>query len=277
MNWIDAVSQMQRQNQAFVLVSVLEVQGSAPRGQLSKMVITKDQIFDSIGGGNLEFQAMTKARELLLSNYAEMEMEEYTLGEDLTQCCGGRVTLLFECFPSCDFQVVLCGAGHVGRALTKILAELPCKVNWLDERAELLLDTYSQLGSPSNVTPCVVDNPHSAIEGSPPSSLYLVMTHSHESDFEFCEAILSRNDVGICGLIGSRSKSAKFRSRLQKKGFSETELEKFTCPIGLDIGAGKQPMEVAVAVVAQLMLHASMMRKRNRVEAELPLTVVPNS
>lgn len=257
MNWIDALTHLQKLNQSFVLVSILKVEGSAPRGQLSKMVITADQIFDSIGGGNLEYQAMDRARDLLVENRPAAETEEYTLGEDLTQCCGGRVTLLLECFPRCEFQVVLCGAGHVGRALATVLAELPCKVMWLDERADLLMKAYTELGSPSNVSPLVINSPHQAIEGSPPRSLYLVMTHSHESDFEFCEAVLSREDIQFCGLIGSQSKSAKFRSRLKKKGFSDLELDRLTCPIGLDIGAGKLPMEVAVAIAAQILQIAS--------------------
>lgn len=276
MSWIDAIGTLRRKNEAFVLVTILNVDGSAPRGPQTKMIITGENIFDSIGGGNLEFQAMEKARELLAQNQPNIESKEYTLGQDLTQCCGGRVKLLFECFPSCDFQVVLCGAGHVGKALVKILAELPCQVNWLDARSGLLFESYAELGSPSNVTPHAIENPYRAIEQCLPSSFYLIMTHSHETDFEYCEAILARNDIRFCGLIGSKSKAVKFRKRLGQKGFSPGELNRLTSPIGLDIGAGKHPMEVAIATAAQLMQIANGDGKKEAEGSRQGLEVVAN-
>ena len=64
---------------------------------------------------------------------------------------------------------------------------------------------------------------------------------------------LSRDDFPYCGLIGSRSKSVSFRKRLSRKGFSDAELARLTSPIGVDLGGGKLPMEVAVSVAAQLL------------------------
>ena len=253
MKWIDALVTMRQQNIGFVLVTVLEVEGSAPRNQQSKMVITESQIFDSIGGGKLEHQAMQQARMMLHQNVQSSVRQSYTLGKDLTQCCGGKVEILFECFIRYDFNIVLCGAGHVGKAMVKILSDLPCRVTWTDSRKNLLHQAMEELSTPSNVIADVMQNPFALIEASPVDSLYLVMTHSHEIDFELCEAILGRKDVAYCGLIGSRSKAAKFRSRLKRKGFSDTELDRLTSPIGLDLGQGKLPMEVAVSTAAQLM------------------------
>jgi len=238
MKWIDALGEMRRTNTAFVVVTVLEVEGSAPREQQSKIVITEDKIFDSIGGGNLEHQAMEKARAMLTQDKAVTERQRYTLGQDLTQCCGGQVELLYECFPACTFNVVLCGAGHVGKALVRILGEIPCRVMWVDSRPQMLRHAMEEVAAPANVTPREVDCPYTVVEQSPAGSCYLVMTHSHEIDFEYCEAILGRDDIGFCGLIGSRSKAMKFRHRLARKGFSEGELERLTSPVGLQLGAG---------------------------------------
>ena len=82
---------------------------------------TKENTYDSIGGGNLEFEAMQKAWDLLADNTVTLEIHSYTLGSDLSQCCGGQVELLYECYPSCDLHVVVLGAGHVGKALVPIL------------------------------------------------------------------------------------------------------------------------------------------------------------
>jgi len=79
------------------------------------------------------------------------------------------------------------------------------------------------------------------------------MTHSHDLDFELCEAALSRPDINHLGLIGSASKAASFRSRLGKKGFTTAELARLTCPIGIPTIRGKTPMEIAIAITAELL------------------------
>jgi len=276
MNWIDAISQLTRRNTGFVVVTVLSVKGSSPRAEQTKMVVTDDTVYDSIGGGNLEFEAIQTARSLLQGDRAAIERHDYTLGADLVQCCGGSVELLYECFPACDFNVVLCGAGHVGKALVSILSGLPCRVQWMDSRNELLDSAVQEVGPSSSVTPVNFRNPYQSIEQCPPWSWYLVMTHSHEIDFELCEAILGRKDVHYCGLIGSKSKAASFRSRLNRKGFSATEIDLLTSPIGLDLGAGKRPMEVAVSISAQLMqLYYANLKHKG--EVFNPLSVVSNN
>ena len=72
------------------------------------------------------------------------------------------------------------------------------------------------------------------------------MTHSHELDQQYVEAILSRKDTAFLGLIGSESKAAKFRNRLKRKGFSDSELDRIACPVGLTDTPGKKPAEVAM-------------------------------
>ena len=248
MNWLNAITKLQRDNVGFVLVTVLETKGSAPRDCAAKMAVTDSQIYDSIGGGNLEYHAINTARELLTEADATPRTETFSLGKDLTQCCGGEVVLLFECFPACAFNLVLFGAGHVGSALIKILSALPCRVRWLDSRADIFPETVAD-----NVETATIKNPFAAVESCPPNALYLIMTHSHETDFELCEAVLSRTDITYCGLIGSKSKAAKFKSRLHKKGYTETETTRLTCPVGLQTIRGKTPMEVAVSIAAQLL------------------------
>lgn len=253
MIWSDAVTELTRLNTGFVLVTVLSVEGSSPRAQQTKMVVTEDEIFDSVGGGKLEFEAIETARLMLGDQTASIKRRDFKLGADLTQCCGGSVELLFEHFPQCDFNIVLFGAGHVGTALISILSELPCRVRWMDSRKEYLQVAQEKVGSSGKVSTDTLLNPYQAIEECAPGSWYLIMTHSHEVDFELCEAILGRNDIKYCGLIGSKSKAASFRGRLKRKGYSETEIGRLTSPVGIPLGAGKSPMEVAVSISAQLL------------------------
>ena len=253
MIWSDAVTELTRQNTGFVLVTVLSVEGSSPRAQQTKMVVTQDRIFDSVGGGKLEYEAIQTARSMLSEKVAAIKRRDFKLGADLTQCCGGSMELLFEHFPGCDFNIVLFGAGHVGAALISILSELPCRVRWMDSRQEYLQSANDMVGPSGKITVASMQNPYQALEGCAPGSWYLIMTHSHEVDFELCEAILGRDDINYCGLIGSKSKAASFRGRLKRKGYSETEIGRLTSPVGIPLGAGKTPMEVAVSISAQLL------------------------
>ncbi|MEE8616726.1 MAG: XdhC family protein, partial [Roseateles sp.] len=76
-------------------------------------------------------------------------------------------------------------------------------------------------------------------------------------DFEIIAACLrrqrERGDLGFIGMIGSRSKWASFRQRLEARGFTADDLARVTCPIGLPGVAGKQPAVIAVAVLAQIL------------------------
>lgn len=249
MKWIQAAAQCDQYNQPFVLVTVLLTEGSTPRDNDAKMVITTERSYDTIGGGQLEFQAIELACKLLSKNKRKSIREEFNLGKDLEQCCGGHVTLLLECFPATGFNVVVLGAGHVGKAVIDILGQLPCRVSWIDSRANCFSENLS-----AHIQTEQLISAEQSIENCKPDSWYLVMTHSHVLDQQLIEAILTRGDARFCGLIGSKSKAASFRGRLKRKGFSDDEVSSITSPIGLLELKGKQPMEIAVSVIAQMMI-----------------------
>ena len=133
--WMDAIARLRDSAESYVLITVIGVQGSTPRESGSKMLVTAGETFDTIGGGHLEFAAIEHARQLLLAGKDSQALEHFPLGARLGQCCGGRASLLFECFAARGPQVVLFGAGHVGRALAPLLAGLPLRLEWVDSRA----------------------------------------------------------------------------------------------------------------------------------------------
>ncbi len=250
LRWQQALARLHGEGAGFVLVTLLETRGSSPRDDDAKMVISADAVHDSIGGGTLEHRCIAMARAMLGDARAIKRIEEFSLGPDLDQCCGGRVRVLLECFPGNDFNVQLYGAGHVGRALVSILGELDCRVRWIDPRAEAFPQDI-----PGNVEAVVSEQVFVQVEAGPADAWHLVMTHSHPLDLEICEAVLSRRDCGYLGLIGSRSKAVRFRKRLAEKGFGDAELARLHCPIGLSGLDGKAPMQIAVSVAADLMLR----------------------
>jgi xanthine dehydrogenase accessory factor len=147
-------------------------------------------------------------------------------------------------------HLVLFGAGHVGAAIVRALAHLPCNVTWVDEREDMF-----PAAIPANVTVEASDTPEALVDAAPAGASYLVMTHSHALDQRLADAIIARADVGWFGLIGSKTKRRQFEHRLRERGADEARLAAMVCPIGLPGIAGKAPAVIAAAVAAQLLVQ----------------------
>ena len=142
----------------------------------------------------------------------------------------------------------LFGAGHVGQALVRTLSDVPVRITWIDSRTELL-----PADVPVRVRTLCRAEPLRSVDEAPNGTHFLVMTHSHPLDYDLCRAILLREDFAWAGVIGSRSKSARFRSQLARDGLSAAQIARLTCPIGIDGIDSKSPGVIAVAVAAQLL------------------------
>ncbi|MGF6274050.1 xanthine dehydrogenase accessory factor [Massilia sp. UYP11] len=149
-------------------------------------------------------------------------------------------------------HLMLFGAGHVGAAIVRALAHLPCRVTWVDERDDLFPDHH-----PANVTVEATDTPEALVERAAPGTSFLVMTHSHALDLRLCHAILSRAHGDSCkdwfGLIGSGTKRSQFEARLRERGVDAARIGDMVCPIGLPGVKGKAPAVIAASVAAQLL------------------------
>lgn len=246
-----------------VLVTVDDAQGSVPREAGAWMLVFTDNVQGTIGGGHLEFDAIAEARRRL-SGTSGATVLRYALGPSLGQCCGGVVHLRFERMGAADAPALerrfaagraplaLFGGGHVGKALVRVLAPLPFAVSWIDSRDEIFPDDV-----PANVECEHSDPVQAAVAQLAPHSRVLVMSFSHAEDLDVVAACLKRlrerGDLPYVGLIGSKTKWATFRHRLEEKGFRKQELAQITCPIGVPGITGKQPEVIAVAVAAQLL------------------------
>jgi xanthine dehydrogenase accessory factor len=144
------------------------------------------------------------------------------------------------------------GAGHVGRALAKVLAELPFAVTWLDSR----FDGFPH-AIPDGVRHVVAPRLAETVADAPAGTLFLVLTHSHQLDLDICDRVLRRGDFAFLGLIGSATKRARFLSALKDRGHTPAALARLVCPIGLAEVPGKQPMAIAVATAAQLLAQTA--------------------
>ncbi|AZO83707.1 xanthine dehydrogenase accessory protein XdhC [Pseudomonas sp. QLc11A] len=246
-NWIDALADLQNRGEPCVLVTIIEELGSTPRNAGSKMVISANQAFDTIGGGHLEYKAMKIAREMLASGKQDTHLERFSLGASLGQCCGGATVLLFEPMGQVQAQIAVFGAGHVGRALVPLLASLPCRVRWIDSREEEFPEQI-----PHGVRKIVSEEPVDEIDDLPAGSYCIVMTHNHQLDLELTAAILKRNDFAYFGLIGSKTKRVKFEHRLRDRGFDNSVVQRMRCPMGIGEVKGKLPVEIAISIAGEI-------------------------
>jgi len=246
--WLDALATLDRDGEAAVLVSVIAIRGSAPRDAGAKMVVSATRSFDTIGGGNLEYQSILDARAILRSAETGPKQRDFPLGPALGQCCGGATTILFEPIRPPAWTVALFGAGHVGRAIAKLMGDLPCRLLWFDSRSDAFPETVA-----SN-TRCRRTTEASDVTALPAGATVLIMTHDHGTDFTLTEAALRRIDLSFIGTIGSHTKEARFRSRLRRAGLDEAALDRLICPVGLPGVGSKLPAEIAIAVAAQILL-----------------------
>ncbi|RKP50918.1 xanthine dehydrogenase accessory protein XdhC [Trinickia fusca] len=145
-------------------------------------------------------------------------------------------------------HVVLFGAGHVGHALIALLGQMPCVVQWVDERDECFPDEV-----PANVQIEATDTLDAIVDTAPAGAYFLVMTHNHALDFSLALRIMRRRDFTYFGMIGSKTKRVKFERRLVERGIEAARLTQMVCPIGVPGIVDKAPASIAVAVCAQLM------------------------
>lgn len=247
LNWSAAIQHCQQSGSGYVIATIINTQGSTPRDGGSKMVVTTDATYDTIGGGQLEFLLVQQARELLAQNKTCQILKPIPLAAEAAQCCGGNVTVMLEAFAACTWQIALFGAGHVCQSLVTILAGLPCQVRVVDNRPELMTNNL-----PANCRYEFYADPTESIAQLPDDTWNVIFTHDHTLDFALCKTLLSDQRWAYAGMIGSQTKALRFRKRLADAGFAAQAIEKIHSPIGLPEVKGKLPMEVAVSIAAQL-------------------------
>jgi xanthine dehydrogenase accessory factor len=268
MVWLEPLITLSQKGEPFVIVTIVNVRGHAPRDAGTKMIVSRENVYGSVGGGNLEQTALVRARRMLesplprLLRGASPEQVTVTLnpreGDYGIQCCGGEVTLLLEPMNPSRPTVAIFGAGHVGWSLVHVLSMLPINVQVVDSRTEQLNISNLPANSRAKVTLQHAEVPEAIIASLPKETHLLVLTHDHAEDIAILDVALGRDDLGFIGLIGSSAKWAHFQQELKKQGHSAESLQRITTPIGLSGVPGKSPQAIAIATAAQLLSYLNL-------------------
>ncbi len=240
-------------------IIITDIKGSAPCALGAKMWYDGVNFLGTIGGGDAEFQAMQDGINFLKSSHESLQ-KSYILGGTNKQCCGGKITALFQKIPQDQVairaqnhqlrpqKILLIGAGHVGQEVALLLQRAKFVFDWLDVREEY------RLNAKNIVQNCKI---LSHINKSSGYDYSIIMAHNHEYDLQFCydlyhEKLIKRRIL----LLGSESKSAKMR-HLLKNLLGEAWVDgesKFECPIGSLKLNDKSPFSVALQVVSRLFM-----------------------
>ena len=248
------------ENDFVAAICVDEVKGSAPRDAGAWMLVSPGAVFRTIGGGNLEFMAIEKARRILASGASE-DVLSIPLGPEIGQCCGGHVRLTVQRLGETEqseyvaridhelaelSNVFVFGAGHVGRALSEALSLLPLRPVLVDTRADELE------AAAEGIETCLTAVPESIVRTAPEGSAFVVLTHDHSLDFLIVREALKRGDARYVGMIGSRTKRASFSRWFASETGDQDSLKGLVCPIGNRTAGDKRPEVIASLVAAEI-------------------------
>jgi len=246
------------------LVEVAGAKGSTPREKGAWMLVSRTAIFGTIGGGQLEFMAIDKARALLAGEATDADgaaVFSVPLGPALGQCCGGRVELsirpvdrvlarqlagTLKAEEALQPHVYVFGGGHVGHALAAVLALLPVQTMVVETRAEALEDMPA--GIMTRLTPV----PEEVVASAPAGSAFVVLTHEHSLDFLIVAAALGRGRRSLCRHDRSETKKATFRL-VSQDGRRQRGAYASWCRRSRRRGEGQAPAVIAALATAEIL------------------------
>ena len=248
---------------AAIVAELTAVRGSSPREAGAFMLIAPDALTGTIGGGALEYMVTDHARRLIAQGRAEEAMD-VPLGPEIGQCCGGRVKVSLHhadahlrrqllarliAEDASAAHVYVFGAGHVGRVLAQILPLLPVKLEVIDTRQDEL-DAL-----PPGIPHRRVAMPEAVVRSAPRGSAYIILTHDHALDFLIAQEALARLDSPYVGMVGSKTKRAKFSSWYLEQGGDRAALARLVLPIGAQGLGDKRPSVIAALAAAEVMVQ----------------------
>ena len=248
---------------AAIVAELISVKGSSPREEGAFMLVAPDALLGTIGGGALEYLVIRRARQALRDGETPPGLD-VPLGPEIGQCCGGRVGVslrVMTATTATELQqrqasaeadrphVYVFGSGHVGKALVRALAPLPLHVHVVDTRPDELGDV------PAGVEARAVPMPESVVRSAPPGSSYVILTHDHALDFLIAAEALARADAPYIGMVGSRTKRAKFAGWYAEQGGDREQLQRLVLPIGALGLVDKRPEVIAALAAAEILIQ----------------------
>lgn len=181
-----------------------------------------------------------------------LEMRETASTEGTAVCWNEDGSILFLEMAGKEDRIVICGAGYVGYALTRLSVFAGIRTIVLEDR-EYFAERAKEAGA-HKVVCCPYDEGIRSLQDEM-ATAYVVMTRGHAYD-QKCLLALSKKQSYYVGMMGSRTRASMMRQELQRTGVGKEWTERVHAPIGLNIGA-QTPEEIAVSVLAEILMERS--------------------
>ena len=237
---------LKRLGRSSAIATIVECRGSSPQKQGAKMLVRDDgSLLGTLGGGCLEADVVQAALMTMKDG------NPLTLPFELTERAGGLVcggTVLVYIEPVLlEPHLVILGAGHVGKMLTKLARFTGFRVTVIDDRKE-----FANHENLPDANELMVTDFERAFEGLAvgKNTFVVVATRGHNHDLDAVKAALG-TDAGYIGLLGSRRKKGLLFRSLAESGFAQEDIGRVVIPVGIEIGS-VTPEEIAVSIMAQI-------------------------
>ncbi len=244
------ISELQRLQTSFALVTVIAAKGSTPRGIGAKMIVLENgRIFGTIGGSAVESLIVQDALKAIRENKIIRRSHNLNDSEknDTGMICGGTMEFYIEPIKTAP-RLYIFGGGHCGQPLARTAAQVGFECIVVEDRPEFATKELY----PDNSISILNATPENAFEqiSFGENDYVAIVTRSHELDYQVLKNVI-RNRLKYIGLIGSKAKKSQIFKKLEHDGISKHDLARVHCPIGLAINA-ESPEEIAVSIVAEL-------------------------
>jgi xanthine dehydrogenase accessory factor len=249
MDIYEEILKLKKEGRPSALATIVQCAGSSPQKEGAKMLIRDDgSILGSLGGGCIEAEIIQASRK------AMKDGSPLTMPFELTEkhgglVCGGKVLVYIEPVIR-DPHVVILGAGHVGKALSRVAQFSGFRVTVVDDRQE-----YANRENIPEVSDIVVSDFNSVFSKvvADKNTYLVIATRGHNHDLDALKSSL-KTEAQYIGLLGSKRKRALLFKTLREEGFSQTDIERVITPVGLPIGS-VTPEEIAVSIIAQIIKY----------------------
>lgn len=245
MNIYQKIIEITEKRQSSALCIITQTQGSTPREKGAKMIVVENgTTYGTIGGGELEYDIIQKAKEAIKTN--QIQTFSFALQAEFKMACGGKVDIYIEPIIP-NNKLIIFGAGHISKILTKLAIKADFDVTVIDERKNIFNKWKT---SKINAINQIYDEAYKQIKFDK-QTFVCSITHEHSHDKEIA-ALCGKFNLAYLGIIASRNKSKQIAKFLaEKHGFTAQQIQKIDMPMGIPINC-KTPYEIAISVMAKL-------------------------
>lgn len=165
--------------------------------------------------------------------------------------------------------VLIVGAGHIGRALARLAADVDFDVWVLDDRERYVNQERFPTAQRLLVGDIGRTLQQMAVKDITPATYVVIVTRGHVHDEEALYH-LATSPAGYLGMIGSKRKIKLIYDDLAARGVPREALAKVHAPLGFAIGSQTVP-EIAISIVAELIACRNL--GHTLAQARLPVQV----